>query len=90
MANKGYPDNDGTRTPSGPHDEGRQRVSICDVHSTTVAQNIAEMRGGDRVNGWTDLDGMDCPTTYRGLVDGDSNSDGDYNPAAYPASNSMA
>ena len=88
MPNASYPDDDGSRTPSGQHDTGRERKSAWDVYANTCATmvgTVESVQGGTRLNGRTDSSG-DHPVPYRGLVDGDSNSDGDYNPAAYPAS----
>lgn len=85
MANRGYPDDDGSRDPQGRHDEGWQRDSICDVRAKTVAQNVDEMQVGDRVNGFTTLDGVECETPYYGPVDGDANTTPGRALAAYPA-----
>ena len=88
MPNASYPDDDGSRTASGPHGEGRERVSSRDVHATVCSPRVNSVEGhmaGSLVNNRTDSSG-DQPTPYRGLVDGDSNTDGRYHPAAYPAS----
>lgn len=87
MPNASYPDDDGSRTPSGDHDTGRQRVSCRDVHATACSPDVNSVAGhrpGSVINNRTDSSG-DQRVPYRGLVDGDSNSDGDYTPAAYPA-----
>ena len=88
MPNASYPDDDGSRTPTGQHGTDRERKSSWDVYANTCATmvgTVKSMRAGERLNGVTDSSG-DRPLPYRGLVDGDSNSDGDYLPAAYPAS----
>lgn len=89
MPNASYPDDGGSRTASGAHDEGRARNSVLDVHATFCGPQVnsveQHLKRGSLINGRTDSSGTQA-TPYRGLVDGDSNSDGDYTPAAYPAS----
>lgn len=87
MGNAGYPDDDGSRTPSGQHDEGRQRVSIYPVENIMTPTTVADMAGNrDSKNVRTDSAGDQTVPNCGWKVDGNSNSHGQYNPAAYPAS----
>lgn len=43
MTNRGYPDDDGSRTPSGQHDLGRQRNSCYPAQNLSAPTTVAEM-----------------------------------------------
>ena len=58
MPNASYPDDDGSRTPSGPHDEGRQRVSIYPTERVLTPATVADHRSGSGfTNARTDSSG---------------------------------
>lgn len=85
MPNAGYPDDDGSRTPSGQHDLGRQRESCYDVASMMTPATIADhLNGRFPVNNRTDSSGDLPAPNDRWAVDGNSNSRGNFTPAAYP------
>lgn len=86
MANDGYPDDDGSRTPDGQHDLGRRRVSCYDTAKMLKGPTVADYLANRLpINGRTDSTG-DCPLIEPVYpVDGDANSTGRYNPAAYPS-----
>lgn len=81
MPNAGYPDDDGSRTASGQHDEGRQRVSIYDVRCVLDASysTIAAQAAGNTMNNRSDSSG-DQPVPWRGTIDGCASA----GTAAYP------
>lgn len=86
MANAGYPDDDGSRTPAGQHDLGRQRVSMRDVCATTMPAVVGEMAAhGDRINGQSTSGGDTFLAAPCYPVDGDAGAGGRYTPADYPA-----
>lgn len=86
MPNAGYPDDDGSRTPSGQHDEGRQRVSCYDGGKFLRAAVISDMEPrGDTFNNQSDSSGDTFAARPRYPVDGDANADGRYDVAAYPS-----
>ena len=71
MPNAGYPDDDGSRTPSGPHDLGRQRVTCYPgdkyLRPTTVMEHVAT---GEIFDGRTDSAGDQPSPNYDWSVDG--------------------
>lgn len=91
MPNAGYPDDDGSRTPSGQHDLGRQRVSMCDGSAWLRAAVISDMEpGGDHNNNQTDSAGDTFAARPRYPVDGDANTTPGRALAAYPSYTSTA
>lgn len=86
MPNHGYPDDDGSRTPSGQHDEGRQRNSCYDTRKFLIPSTQADyLRDNTKDNGRSDSSGDVHGPAWRGTHDGDSNAGGRFLPAAYPA-----
>lgn len=97
MANKGYPDDDGSRTPAGPHDESPRGAygsyGIWDVNVARMmrAATVANMIDcDDGITNGTDTSGARMPLDSPYPVDGDANT----NPrgrstADYPPFNSM-
>ena len=90
MANNGYPDNDGSRDPSGQHDEGRQRVTCYDVFPLIRPANLVDAQSNaDNANIASDSLGDRGPgrrldPNYP--IDGDAGQQGTpYVPAAYPS-----
>lgn len=90
MPNAGYPDDDGSRDPAGQHDLGRQRVSCYDMQAKMTPATVADyMRNHDPVVNRSTSAGDETMPPARIPIDGDANSDGDYNVAAYPSYTSM-
>lgn len=58
MPNASYPDDDGSRTPAGAHDEGRKGPSAYPVGNILTPATVADMAGNrDPVNVRTSSDG---------------------------------
>lgn len=91
MPNRGYPDDDGSRAPAGQHDEGRQRNSCYDVQGMMTPASVADYgRNIDPIINRTTSEGQQTMPPMRAPIDGNSNTDGDYNVAAYPSYTSSA
>lgn len=86
MPNAGYPDDDGSRTPSGQHDEGRQRQSCYDGGKFLRAAVISDMEpDGDCFNNQTCSTGDVFAARPRYPVDGDANTTPGRALGAYPS-----
>lgn len=88
MANATYPDDDGSRSPQGAHDEGRQRVSCYNVAWKMRPPSVADMAtNADPLNDMTDSMGDRSVPNHGWAVDGDAGGLGhNYVPADYPTS----
>lgn len=86
MANATYPDDDGSRSPQGAHDEGRQRVSLCNMQARMRPPTVADMAtNADPLNNMSDSMGDRSVPNHGWAVDGNAGEDGHrYIPAAYP------
>ena len=81
MPNAGYPDNDDTRTPSGRHDLGRQRVTMYPAENMSIPTTIADhVRDGGKINNRTDSMGDQPAPNCHWPVDGMASA----GTAAYP------
>lgn len=81
MPNAGYPDDDGSRAPSGQHDEGRQRNSCYPVANMMTPATIADMATNrDPLNVRTCSDGDYTVPNHGWPVDGRASA----GTAAYP------
>jgi hypothetical protein len=83
MGNAGWTNDDhGTSETFG---EGRARRSLTDIEKLICPTSVAAVRAerGDRLNDPVDSNGHQVTAGFP-HVDGDSNADGDYQPAAYP------
>ena len=92
MANRGYPDNDGSRETDNPRtDLGRQRPNIYDVEDMMTPASVADYAGNrDPIVNRTDSTGQQTMPPFRGPIDGDANTTPGRALAAYPSFTSSA